>query len=105
MTDDPSRLKSMAEGADVKGTGDVVENIKTMSAALKNTDARGYEATAASVKQWTANVHDLKGNLDKQKEMSKQMREAARNTEEAESQSFRDKYRFLIERLKQDVRW
>merc|ERR1719440_1465821 len=76
-----------------------------MSKKLASVDAKKYEETSATAKRWTQNVHELKSNLEQQQGISKAMRESVRIEEEEQSQSFRDKYNFLMERLKSDIRY
>jgi hypothetical protein len=68
-------------------------------------DPKKYEETSATAKRWTQNVHELKASLEQQGGISKAMRESVRIEEEEQSQSFRDKYNFLMERLKSDIRY
>jgi len=72
---------------------------------VKSLDPRNYEDTSASVKKWTQNVHELKGSLEKQSELSKAMRENARIDEEQHGESFRDKFNFVVDRLRDDIRF
>jgi len=83
----------------------VTTSIRTMNEKVKNLDPRNYEASAASVKNWTQNVHDLKVSLEKQGDLSKAMRENARIDEERHGESFRDKFSFVIDRLRDDIRF
>lgn len=76
-----------------------------MSRKLASMDPKKYEETSATAKRWTQNVHELKASLEQQQGMAKAMRESVRIEEEEQSQSFRDKYNFLMERLKSDIRF
>jgi len=58
-----------------------------------------------TAKAWMQNVHALKSNLERQQDLSKAMRENARMEDAQHSESFRDRYKHLMDRLKTDVRY
>merc|ERR1719191_2456543 len=76
-----------------------------MKTKLKSIDPKKYQETSETVKKWTGNVHQLKSSLEQQQGISKAMRESVRIEEEEQSQSFREKYQFMMERLKADIRF
>jgi len=83
----------------------VTNDIRSMTEKVNTLNPRHYGETAAVVKNWTKNVHELKGSLDKQQSLSKAMRENARIDEEQHGESFRDKFSFLVDRLRDDIRF
>jgi hypothetical protein len=83
----------------------VTNDIRTMKDKVSSLNPRNYEETAAGVRKWTQNVHELKGSLAKQQEVSQAMREGARLEDEQHGESFRDKFGFLVDRLKDDIRY
>eukprot|EP00746_Dinoflagellata_sp_MGD_P162437 gnl/MRDRNA2_/MRDRNA2_89994_c0_seq1.p1 gnl/MRDRNA2_/MRDRNA2_89994_c0~~gnl/MRDRNA2_/MRDRNA2_89994_c0_seq1.p1 ORF type:complete len:577 (-),score=156.73 gnl/MRDRNA2_/MRDRNA2_89994_c0_seq1:156-1886(-) len=100
MQDDAQNLRRVADH-----NSKVVDGVSTMSRKLASVDPKKYEETSATAKRWTQNVHELKASLEQQQGISKAMRESVRIEEEEQGQSFRDKYNFLIERLKSDIRF
>merc|ERR1719171_2016612 len=83
----------------------VNESVSHMSKKLAGMDPKKHEETSKIAKTGTQNVHELKASLDQQQGISKAMRESVRIEEEEQSQSFRDKYQFMMERLKADIRF
>lgn len=100
MPIDPGNLRKIIDQNDEVTTG-----IKGMNEQLAGLDPRSYDQTAGTVKMWTKNVHELKANLEKQQDLSKAMRESARIEDEQHGESYRDKFTFLVDRLKSDIRF
>jgi len=100
MPVDPSQMRKVTEQNE-----QVTTSIRTMNEKVKKLDPRNYDETTSNVKSWTRNIHDLKGNLEKQQDLSKSMRENARIDEEQHGESFRDKFTFLVDRLRDDIRF
>jgi len=100
MPIDPGQMRKITEHNE-----NVTASIRTMNEKVKSLDPRNYEDTSSNVKEWTKNVHNLKVNLEKQQEQSKAMRENARIDEEQHGESFRDKFSFLVDRLRDDIRF
>jgi len=100
MPIDPSQMRKVTDHNE-----QVTAGIRGMNEKVKTLDPRNYEDTSSTVKKWTQNVHELKGSLEKQQELSKAMRENARIDEEQHGESFRDKFNFLVDRLRDDIRF
>jgi len=100
MPIDPGQMRKITDHNE-----QVTSSIRTMNEKVKSLDPRNYEDTSVSVKKWTQNVHQLKNSLEKQQELSKAMRENARIDEETHGESFKDKFSFLVDRLRDDIRF
>jgi hypothetical protein len=100
MPIDPGQMRKITDHNE-----QVTSSIRTMNEKVKSLDPRNYEDTSVSVKKWTQNVHQLKNSLEKQQELSKAMRENARIDEETHGESFKDKFSFLLDRLRDDIRF
>lgn len=83
---------------------DVCEAVKVMSRKLASVDHKNYEEIRVLSKEWMNNVYELKKSLAQQQLLSTAMRENARIEDEEGIESFRDRYRFLVDKLKDDVR-
>mmetsp|Transcript_16753 Transcript_16753/g.47806 ORF Transcript_16753/g.47806 Transcript_16753/m.47806 type:complete len:567 (-) Transcript_16753:78-1778(-) len=99
MPVDPVKLRRVADHND-----QVTESIKAMSKQLEKLDPCKPAQTSVTAKSWALNVRELKVSLEEQRGLSKEMRESARIQDEQHGDSFRDKYRFLVGRLKADIR-
>lgn len=98
---DEWNIKSLAEQNVV-----VTENVKSMSKKLRTVDPKAYEATSKTAKQWTQNVHELKTNLEQQKGTAQNMRGNVLKEEEEQQQSdMRERFNYVLERLKTDIRF
>lgn len=100
MPIEPAHMRRVIDQND-----EVTNGVRTMTDKLGSLDPRSYEETSSNVKNWTKNVHGLKSSLEDQQSLSKAMRESARIDDEQHGESFRDKFQFLIDRLKADVRY
>mmetsp|Transcript_46977 Transcript_46977/g.145118 ORF Transcript_46977/g.145118 Transcript_46977/m.145118 type:complete len:564 (-) Transcript_46977:91-1782(-) len=99
MPIDPVKMRRATEHNE-----QVTEGVKVMSKRLEKLDPRSCEQTSATAKAWAQNVRELKLSLEEQQALSLEMRESARIQDEQHGESFRDKYRFLVGRLKADIR-
>eukprot|EP00933_Yihiella_yeosuensis_P042148 TRINITY_DN36674_c1_g1_i1.p1 TRINITY_DN36674_c1_g1~~TRINITY_DN36674_c1_g1_i1.p1 ORF type:complete len:566 (-),score=126.86 TRINITY_DN36674_c1_g1_i1:32-1729(-) len=99
MPVDPARMRHIVDFNEK-----VTENIRQTSKRIENLDPRNVMATARETKVWAQNTLDLKKSLDEQKGLIAEMQESARMQDEQQSDSFHEKYRFLVERLKADIR-
>jgi len=94
--------------ATMKRIGDkndqVIESIRAMSLQLERLDPRTFEQTSRVVRKWAQNVRALKASLEEQQLLLREMRETARIQDERQSESARDKQRFLVEQLKTEIR-
>eukprot|EP00928_Gymnodinium_smaydae_P027565 TRINITY_DN21282_c0_g5_i2.p1 TRINITY_DN21282_c0_g5~~TRINITY_DN21282_c0_g5_i2.p1 ORF type:complete len:632 (-),score=126.45 TRINITY_DN21282_c0_g5_i2:335-2113(-) len=97
---DPSKMRKLIETNE-----EMAHGVKAMSEKLANLDSRNYEDVGSTARQWAGNVHGLKANLEQLAEVSKATREGLRLDEEQQGESFREKYRFLLDRLKSDIRY
>mmetsp|Transcript_8584 Transcript_8584/g.18734 ORF Transcript_8584/g.18734 Transcript_8584/m.18734 type:complete len:563 (+) Transcript_8584:256-1944(+) len=100
MPVDPQHMRRVAEQNET-----VVDGVRSLSKRLSKLDGRNFEETSSAAKDWAANVRKLQGNLQEQMALGKAMRETARIQDEQAGDSFRDKYRFLVDRLKADIRY
>jgi len=89
----------------IEHNDDTHTKITGMSDNLKKVDARNFEGTSATAKEWSGNIKELKVSLKEQSEISKSMREAAVLQEEQTNEGSRKNYGFLCERLKADARY
>lgn len=99
MPVDAVKLRKVADHND-----QVAESIKAMSKQLEKLDPCKPELTSATAKAWAKNVRELQVSLEEQRGLCKEMRMSARIQDEQHGDSFRDKYRFLVGRLKADIR-
>lgn len=99
MPIDPGRLRQVNELNEK-----VIEGLRSTSSKLEQMDHRDAEIWSQTTRVWAQNTLDLKSSLDELKEFFKDMRESARIQDQQQSESFNEKYRFLVERLKADVR-
>eukprot|EP00927_Polykrikos_kofoidii_P033712 TRINITY_DN28539_c0_g1_i1.p1 TRINITY_DN28539_c0_g1~~TRINITY_DN28539_c0_g1_i1.p1 ORF type:complete len:557 (-),score=142.29 TRINITY_DN28539_c0_g1_i1:77-1726(-) len=109
MPIDPSRMRRVVEENDA-----LAENIKKMSETihrmhktckLGHVEPQNFAEMSAAAKAWSENVKALKESLHDQSRLSRDMRENARIQEEQHSDMFRDRYRFVVDRLKFDIRY
>eukprot|EP00929_Paragymnodinium_shiwhaense_P102655 TRINITY_DN65869_c0_g1_i1.p1 TRINITY_DN65869_c0_g1~~TRINITY_DN65869_c0_g1_i1.p1 ORF type:complete len:570 (-),score=199.52 TRINITY_DN65869_c0_g1_i1:152-1861(-) len=100
MPIDPGRLRKVVDDNDI-----VADKVKSMTEKLKKIDAKNFKQTSDAAKEWSDNVRRLKKSLKEQSQLSKDMRETARIQDEQHSDVIRDRYRFVIDRLKSDIRY
>mmetsp|Transcript_88073 Transcript_88073/g.247594 ORF Transcript_88073/g.247594 Transcript_88073/m.247594 type:complete len:573 (+) Transcript_88073:68-1786(+) len=89
----------------VEHNEDISERVRATSEKIHKQDARNFDEIYDTAKTWSNNIKGLKENLEDHAKLSKSMREAARIQDEQHSDIARDKYRFVMERLKSDVRY
>jgi len=99
MPIDPVKMRKITDQND-----QITEGVKAMSKRLQKLDPTNCEETSTTAKAWAENVHQLKVNLEEQKALSKAMR-YTQLEDEQQGDSFRDRYRFLVDRLKDDIRF
>ena len=101
MPVDHGTLRGIADHSDK-----VAEGILQMSKQLEKLDSKSSTEISSTVALWAQNVEGLQCSLEGQQGIAKGMRESARMKDDGEEsgEQFRDRYRFLMERLKADVR-
>lgn len=99
MPVDPARMRQIVEWNEK-----VTEGVRGTSQKIEHLDQRDALAWSQAVRVWAQNTIDLKSSLDEQKGLIRDMRESARIQDQQQSESFHEKYRFLVERLKADIR-
>eukprot|EP00440_Ansanella_granifera_P047158 gb/GFBE01051073.1/.p1 GENE.gb/GFBE01051073.1/~~gb/GFBE01051073.1/.p1 ORF type:complete len:570 (+),score=186.46 gb/GFBE01051073.1/:1-1710(+) len=82
----------------------VTDDIRITSLRLASMDPRNVANTAQEAKGWAHNVTELKASLDEQKLLASEMSESAKDRNQEEAEAFHEKYRFLVETLKADVK-
>jgi len=82
----------------------ITDAVRTTSGQLEKLDPCKFVQTSAAATAWAQNVTEVQVSLEGQQELSRAMRESARIQEEQQSDAFRDRYRFLVDRLKADIR-
>jgi len=99
MPVDPAKLRRVADHNE-----QVTEGIKALSRQLERLDPCRPDQTSAAARTWARNVGELQESLAEQRVLAREMRKSAKIQDEQQSDSFRDKYRFLVGRLKSDIR-
>lgn len=82
----------------------VVEDVRVTSLRLEKLDPRNVAKTSEEAKAWADNVMELKASLDDQKHLAMEMSESAKDPDQEQAEALHEKYRFLVETLKADVR-
>lgn len=82
----------------------ITEAVRAMSGQLEKLDPCKFAITSAAATAWAQNVTEVQVSLEGQQELSSAMRESARIQEEQTGDAFRDRYRFVVDRLKGDIR-
>eukprot|EP00931_Biecheleriopsis_adriatica_P103458 TRINITY_DN7828_c0_g1_i2.p1 TRINITY_DN7828_c0_g1~~TRINITY_DN7828_c0_g1_i2.p1 ORF type:complete len:240 (-),score=71.36 TRINITY_DN7828_c0_g1_i2:30-749(-) len=93
------KLREIAEVND-----QITDEIRVQSSKLEELDPKNVLNTAEEAKKWSAIVMALKASLEEQKQCASEMSESAKDKDLEQAEAFHEKYRFLVERLKADVR-
>jgi len=99
MPIDQQRVRVVSERNDK-----VVEDVRVTSLRLEKLDPRNVAKTSEEAKAWADNVMELKASLDDQKHLAMEMSESAKDPDQEQAEALHEKYRFLVETLKADVR-
>lgn len=99
MPVDPSTLRKIVEHNER-----LTENVRVMSEQIAKLKPGRCQQSSDCAIAWAGYVEEVLVSLKGQQELSRAMRESARVSDEAQSELFRDRYRFLVDRLKGEVR-